>query len=238
MMTRMLTLTVLGLAAALPGAAFADHDRGDDRRRDDKHEQRGSDRRDDRREDRCEERCDDGTYRVWIAGHYERREMRRVIPAVVRQEWVPDRVEEICIPAVTERIRIPAVTERVHCPAVMERVWVPEVRERVRVPGRWDSRTDSAGCTYRVWVAAHDEVRVVREGRYEDRCVREARCEDRVVQPERWETRVICPERREVRVVEKGHFCTVVVRPERTEVCIEKVWIAGHWEKRVDRPRG
>jgi hypothetical protein len=169
---------------------------------------------------------------VWVAGHMERRETRRVLPAVTEQQWVPDRVEEICIPAVTERVCIPAVVERVVVPAIVDRVFVPEVKERIDVPGHYDVRVDGKGCSYRVWVAAHREVRIVREAHFEERVVRAARTEDRVVCTERFETRIVKPECRETRVVEKGFFRTVVVRAERTELVVEKVWIPGHWENR------
>jgi hypothetical protein len=231
-LAKMLTLGGLGLGALTPVAAFADRD-GDDRDHRDRHEER----RDDRRDDHRDGRRDEDSAPVWISGHVEARESRSVIPAVVRQEWVPDRVEEVCIPAVTERICIPAVTERVCRPAVVRRVWVPELRESTFIPGHYEVRRDDRGCECRVWIDAHYEVRIVRAGRFEDRVVREACEETRIVEPERVEIRVVTPERREVRVVQRGYFASVVVCPERCEVTVERVWVPGHWESRSDRPR-
>ena len=170
-----------------------------------------------------------GDGRAWVEGHYENRETKRVVPAVTRQDWVPDRTEEVCIPAVTERVCVPAVTERVWCPPIVERVRVPEVRENRFIPGHYETRVDGRGCSCQVWVASHYENRVLRPGHYEERVVRPGRYETRVVKPECWETRVVTPERREIRVVERGHLVTVVVRPERCEVVTERVWVPGHW---------
>ena len=167
---------------------------------------------------------------VWVGGHFERRESRRVLPAVVRKEWVPDRCEEIVTPAVTERVVVPAVTETVHVPRVIERRWVPEVRERTWVPPHVEIQLDAKGCEVRVRISGHYETRIVRQGAFEDRVVREAHDEIRIVVPERCEVRVVTPERRETRVIEPGHFREVVVRPERTEVLVERTWVPGHWE--------
>ena len=175
-------------------------------------------------------------YRTWVAGHYEDRETSRVIPAITRQRWLPQTTQDVCIPAVTERVRVPAVTERVFCPEVTERVWAPEVRERVWVPAHWDTCTDSRGCRYSVWMAAHYEVRIVCAGHYETRVVRAAHYEEHVVRPEAWEVRVVQPERHETRVIEQGHFETVVVQAERREVTVERVWVPGHWEERPASP--
>jgi hypothetical protein len=158
--------------------------------------------------------------RVWVEGHTERRETRRPIPAEERRDWVAPRYVDVVIPAVTERVRVPAVVEQVR---VTERVWIPEVAERHWVHGYWDLRG---------WRPAHYERRVVEEGRFEDRAVQPERYESRVVVPESWETRIVTPERVEQRLVESGHWQTVVVRPAREEVTVEKVWIPGHWESR------
>ena len=238
MMLRLVTLAALGLGVAVPAMADPDHDGHDRDGRDHEareHYGRGRDDHDDRAKWDDHDRGDD--YRVWVEGHVEKRETRIVTPAVIRQDWVPDRLEEYVTPAVTERVRIAAVTERVWCPAVMDRYWVPEVRERVLVPGHYDVRIDAKGREYRVWVGKHNEDRIVREGRFEERLVREGFYEERIVTPERWQTRVITPERREVRCVEKAHYQTVIVRPERTEVTVEKVWVPGRWEIRPAHPR-
>ena len=125
---------------------------------------------------------------VWIAGHHEIRENRRLIPAETRQEWRPPRYDDVFIPAVTERYRVPAVTERVRCAPDRERIWVPEVTERVWMHGYWDLRG---------WRPAQWETRVVRPGRWETKFIEKPGCyETRVVQPERWELRVVRPERR------------------------------------------
>lgn len=204
------TFAVLSLAA-FSSAAFADHDRDGDRRF----------------------AFDD--LGVWVGGHFEIRETKRVIPAVVRQEWVPERREEVCIPAVTEKVCVPAVTERVYVPAVVQRREIPEVRERQFVPGHYEFSVDFRGCSFRVWIEGHYETRVVSPARCEQVQISAARYEVRVVVPAHDEIRVVVPERRECRVVEAGHFCTVVVSPERTEVCRDKVWVPGHWETRRDR---
>ena len=217
---RLVTTTTLAATLALSGVAAADHD-ADEKRAPEMH---GADAA------ACAP-----AFRVWVAGHYENRETVCVIPAITRQQWVPERCEEVCIPAVTERVRIPAVTERVYCPAVTERVWVPEVRERVWVPARWDTRTDRNGCTYSVWMAGHYETRVC-PGRCETRVVRAAHYEERVVRAECWETRIVQPERRETRVIERAHYETVVVRPERREVTVTRVWVPGCWETRPAAP--
>ena len=243
MMLKLVTLGTLGLATLMPAVASADHERDlpnklfglieriaeryggdrDDRGRDD----RG---RDDRGRDR-----DDHADRVWIEGHYESRETKRMTPPVLRQVWVPDRCEEVCIPAVTERVCIPAVTERVYCPPVTERCLVPEVRERCFVPGHYESRTDARGCRTNVWIEGHSEERVVRAAHYEERVIRPGHYEQRVVKQECWEQRIVTPERRETRVIERGHYQTVVVSPERCDVVVEKVWVPAHWE--VCKPR-
>ncbi len=177
----------------------------------------------------------DACERVWVAGHMERRETRHVLPAVTREELVPERREVVVIPAVTREVVVPAVVERVYVPAVVQRVYVGEVRERVLVPGRFDVRIDRHGFEMRDWCAPHYEDRVVREGCYEDRCVTPAHYEDRVTCRERREVRVIVPERRETRVVEPARVRTVVVRPERVEVTVDHVWIPGHFETRPIR---
>jgi hypothetical protein len=217
MRLRLVTTTTLAATLALGSVAAADHDADEMRAP----ENRGADAAE----------CAPGV-RVWVAGHYENRESTCVIPAITRQQWVPDRCEEVCIPAVTERVCVPAVTERVYCPEVTERAWVPETRERVWVPAHWDTRADRNGCTYSVWMAGHYETRIVCSGHYETRVVRPAHYETRVVRAESWEVRIVQPERRETRVVERGHFETVIVRPERREVTLERVWVPGHWETR------
>ena len=218
---RLMTTTALVATFALGSAATADDDDG----REQGHEQRGADAA-----------VYAPSQRVWIAGHYENRETSRVIPAITRQQWLPQRYEEVVIPAVTERVCIPAVTERVYCPEVTERVFLPEIRERVWVPARWDTRTDQYGRRFSVWMGSHCETRVVREGRYETRVISDAHYETRVVRPEAWEVRIVQPERRETRVIEQGHFVTVVVRPERRDVTVERVWVPGHWEARAATP--
>ena len=216
---RLIALGTLALATVLSGAAFADRDHDDGRGRDDR-----------RHEDRHE-------WRVWIEGRYETREFRRVVPAVTRDEWVPDRYETVVIPAVTREVRIPAVVERVWIPEVHERVYVPAVVERVRVGGAIDIRFDRHGFDFGGFRAPHYETRVVREARYETRCI-PGRYEERVVRTERCETRVVVPERCERRLVERGHMRCVVVRAERVEVTCERVWIPGHHETRRDHRRG
>jgi hypothetical protein len=211
-MTLRLVTTTFAATLALCGAALADEEKAAP-------QSQGADAAE----------CAPAT-RVWIAAHYEDREASRVIPAITRQRWVPQTTQDVCIPAVTERVRIPAVVERVFCPEVTERVWVPEVRDRCWVPARWDTRTDSRGCTYSVWMEAHYEIRVVSPAHYETRVVRAAHYEERVVRPECWETRIVQPERHETRVIEQGHFETVVVQPERREVTVERIWVPGHWE--------
>jgi hypothetical protein len=210
MKSRMLAVGTLALAAVLPGAAFADRDDG---------------------------RCDEiGGRRVWVEGRYEDRETRRVVPAITRDEWVPERREVVVVPAVTQEFRVPAVVERVYVPTVVERTWVPEVRERVYVPGRIEVRFDHHGVDFRGSTDGGYEDRVVRRGHWEDRCTTPAHYEDRVVTPERCETRIVVPERREVRV-EPAHMRTVVVCAERVEVTRERVWIPGHVEERRDLRR-
>lgn len=221
MRLRLVTTTALFATFALCGAAAADEDEGGKLG----HEQRGADAAD------CAP-----SQRVWIAGHYENRETSCVIPAITRQQWLPQTCEEIVIPAVTERVCIPAVTERVYCPEVTERVYRPEVRERVWVPSQWYTRTDTNGCRCSVWMPGHYETRVVCEGRYETRVISAAHYETRVVRQEAWEVRIVQPERRETRVVEQGHFVTVVVRPERRDVTVERVWVPGRWETRPAEP--
>jgi len=160
---------------------------------------------------------------TWVAGHYETRESRRVIPAEVRQEWQAPRYDEVFIPAVTERYRVAPVTERVRCEPAREKYWVPEVTERVWMHGYWDLRG---------WRPAQWENRVVTPGHFETQLVERPGCfETRVVESERWETRVVRPERRESRLVEAGRWRTVVVRPERYDVQREKVWVPGHWTR-------
>jgi hypothetical protein len=214
MLLKLATLGSLAFVALAPAAAFADHER-DQRGRDDK---------------RAADFCEDGS-RVWVAGHFEVRDVQRVIPAVTRQEWVPDRVETVCIPAVTERVCIPAVTERVYCPAVTERRWVADRGRGDFVPGRYDVGLDSRGGQVRFWLGAHYEDRS-RGGHYENVVVRPAHYETRIVSPERHEVRIVVPERHETRVVERGHYRTCVVRPERVECVKERVWVPGHFETR------
>ena len=218
---RLVTTTTLAATLALSGVAAADHD-ADEKRAPEMH---GADAV-----------AYAPAFRVWVAGHYENRETTCVIPAITRERWLPRTTQDVCIPAVTERVRIPAVTERVFCPEVTERVWVPEVRERVWVPARWDTRTDSRGCRYSVWMAAHYEVRIVCAGHYETRVVRAAHYEEHVVRPEAWEVRIVQPERHETRVIEQGHFETVVVQAERREVTVTRVWVPGCWETRPASP--
>lgn len=159
---------------------------------------------------------------VWVSGHYESRQVRRVLPAETKEVCTPDRYEDVFIPAVTERVRVPAVTERVPCAPVYEKTWLPPMRERYWQHGYWDLSG---------WNPAHYEWRHTR-GRYVERKVERDCFEDRVVRPARVETRVVVPERRESRLVERGSCTTVTVRPERVEVTYEKVWIPGHWENR------
>ncbi len=219
---RLVTSAALALTALIPGVAAA----GDDGHGNGKGPPpwaHGSDA----------EKCEP-TWSVWVTGHYEKRECVRILPAVTREVYVPERCEVVVIPAVTQRVRIPAVIERVRVPAVTERCWVPEVRDRCWVPGHWESRTDANGCACRVWIGGHYEERIVRAGRYEERVLRAECWEERIVRAECWEVRIVAPERRETRVVEKAHCETVVVRPERREVTVEKVWVPGCW---VERPR-
>jgi hypothetical protein len=216
MTKRRIAFLTLALAAAMPTAAFADPDHDDGRGRWEEH------RRD--RDDRV----------VWVQGRYEDREVRRVVPAVTRDEWVPERREEVVVPAVTEVVRVPAVVERVYVPAVVERVWVPEVRERVGDRGGIQIRWNGHGVDLSVGRDGCDEVRV-RPAHWEDRCVSPAHYEDRVVTPARCETRIIAPERREMRVVEAAHVRTVIVCAERVEFTRERVWIPGHYEQCRER---
>ena len=155
--------------------------------------------------------------RTWVRGHYEDRETRQVVPAEERREWVPPRVESVTIPAVTERVRVEPVVQRVR---VIERVWVPPVVERRWQHGFWDLSG---------WNKARWEEVVVEKGRYEERPT--DRFEDKVVVPARYETRVVTPARTEQRTVADGYWRTVVVRPERVERSIEKVWVPGHWAR-------
>jgi len=159
---------------------------------------------------------------VWVSGHYESRESRRVIPAETRQECLPDRYEDVRIPAVTERVRVPAMTERVRCAPMTEREWVPEQRERYWQHGCWDLSG---------WNPAHYEWRV-KSGHYEERRVDRDCFEDRIVRPEQFATRIVVPERTESRLVERGFCRTVTVRPERVDVTYERVFVPGHWENR------
>ena len=159
---------------------------------------------------------------VWVQGHYESRQVRRVIPAQTREVCTPDRYEDVFIPAVTERVRVPAVTERVRRAPLYEKVWVPETRERRWQHGYWDLSG---------WNPAHYEWRKT-PGHYEDRRIERDGFEDRVVRPERFETKIVVPARRESRLVERGTCRTVTVQPERVDVTYERVWIPGHWENR------
>jgi hypothetical protein len=218
MTLRLIALGTLALATAMHGVAFADHDHDD-----------GGGRLEEHRRDR-----DDRV--AWVEGRYEDREIRRVVPAITRDEWVPERREVVVVPAVTQEIRVPAVVERVWRPAVVERAWVPEVRERVRGAEGFQIRWDGHDVAFRVG-GGRDEYRVVTPAHWEERCVSPAHYEDVVVRPERCETRIVVPERREVRVVEPAHMRTVVVCAERVEVTCERVWIPGRYEERGEHRR-
>jgi len=219
MRTKLAALSALAFAAAFAPPAFADPDRDHD----------------DRRRHHDERRRDDDDRRVrWIEGHYEDREVRRVIPAEMRSEWIADRYEDVVIPAVTQDVRIPAVVERVWVPEVRERVYVPAVTERVLVPARFDIRVSRHGIELGDASLPRYETRVVRDARYEERCT-PAHFEERVVQPERRETRIIVPQRCERRLVEAGHYATIVVCAERVEVTRERVWVPGCFEVRDER---
>jgi hypothetical protein len=209
-----IALSALTLASVFAGSAFADPkdhgrdgDRDEHRRHDDDRDQRGR----------------------YVPGHYEAREVRRVIPAVTREEWVPERREIVVIPAVTQEVKIPAVVERVWRPETRERVWVPETRERRRLADRIEVRFDRRGVDF----SLGDDC-VVTPAHYETRCI-PAHYENVVVQPERCETRIVSPERREWRVVECAHMQTVVVCAERVECSTEYVWVPGCFEERRDR---
>jgi hypothetical protein len=216
MTLRRVVLGALALATVLPGAAFADRDHHDGRGRDDRRHEEKHGRR------------------TWIEGRYEIREIRRVVPAVTRTEWVPDRYETVVIPAVVREVRVPAVVERVWVPETRERVYVPAVTERVGVGARIDVRFDRHGFDFGGLSLPHYETRVVREARWETRCI-PGHFEERVVSVERCETRIVVPERCERRLVECGHWRTVIVCAERVEVACERVWIPGRYEERRDR---
>ena len=223
-MYRGLILTALGLAAAIPvGLAAADNET------DKKEAEKAAPAQTVPAQNDNQTTQDDCP--VWVAGHYERRETRCPLPAVVRKVWVPEKCEPVFTPAVTERVLVPAVTEQIWCPRVVERNRIPEVRERTWCPGRWDTvKRDDCNCETRVFVAGHYEVRIVKPASVEEKVVSEGHFETRVITPERYETRIVTPEKRDWRVVEAGHYKEITVKPARTEVTVTRTWVPGHWE--------